>query len=111
MVAGFVVIGEGVHALAAFAFDDLAELIVVSRGEFVSGRNRVLPGLLELRELLFVAVHRLVALSNVGGISLFNFRKRNFFAGIIAGADGVRSLECHVLEHVCQAGLAHGILH
>src|SRR5271157_530864 len=110
-VLGLVPTGGGVHVLASFAFDDLAKLVAVRRGELVGGRNRVLPGLFELFELLLVAPHGLVALGNVGGIRIFNFHQRNFFASIVARPNRVRSLEGHVLKHVRQAGLAHGILH
>ena len=71
----------------------------------------VLPGLLQIFQLLLVPADALVALLDVGGVGCLHFRQRNFFGGVVRGANLVRALERHVLEHVGQAGLAHGVLH
>ena len=73
--------------------------------------DRVLPRFFQLFELLVVAAHGLVSLLQIGRVSFLYPFQRGFFGGIIRGADLVRALERHVLEHVCQAGLTQGVLH
>ncbi len=111
VVPGLVEVGEGIHALAAFAFDDLAELIVVGSGKFVRGGNGVFPCLLELLELLVVTSDRLIALGNIGRVGLLDLGERYFFVGIVARSDGIGSLKRHVFKHVRQTRFAHRILH
>ena len=47
---------------------------------------------------------------NIRCISVFNLLQGNLFGSIVVSADGFRSFERLVLEHVGEAGLAHGIL-
>ena len=57
-----------------------------------------------------VSSHGLVALGNVGGVGDFDLFQCRLLGGIVGGADLIRAFEGHVLEHVGQAGLIHGIL-
>ena len=107
-VAGLVVVGEGVHAHAAVALDDFAELVVDD--VLVGGLDRILPGLLQLRQLLRILAHALDALGLIGGVGLLDLCQRDLLGGIVGGADVGRALEGHVLHHVRQAGFVQRIL-
>ena len=107
-VIGLVVAGVGVHALAAFALDDLAKFVGLD--VFVGFRDGVFPGFFKFLELVVVAADALVALRDVVGIRDLNLGESGLFGGIVGGADLVGALEGHVLEHVGQAGFAHGVL-
>ncbi len=61
-------------------------------------------------QLGLVAAHAFVALSDIGGVSDLDFLERGLLGGVVGGANFIRALERHVLEHVSQAGLSHGIL-
>ena len=67
------------------------------------------------RQAVLIAQHvhaHLVGLDTFVGFRLhavvgfFNSVQRFLFLGPVAGADGFRALECHMLEHMGQAGLA-----
>ena len=107
-IIGFVVIGAGVDVLASVALKNFGELL--GDDVFLRLGNRILPGFLQLLQFLFVAANSDVALSDVGSVSSLDFGERNFLGRIIGGADCIRSLEGHVLEHVGKAGFAERIL-
>ncbi len=107
-VGGFVIAGERVHAHAAVAFHDLAELVF--HHVFVGRRDGVLPGFFQLRQLLRVLPHALNALCLIRGIGLLDFFQRNFLRRVVGGADVGRALEGHVLHHVRQSGFVARVL-
>ena len=52
----------------------------------------------------------LVAFRDISGIGLFDLGKSNFLGGIVSCANRFSALESHVLKHVGESGLTHGIL-
>ena len=108
VIFGLVVTGGGVHVLATVLFNELAE--GVADDVFVGLRDGVFPGLFELLQLCVIAANRLVALCEVGGVGNLDLLQGRLFGGVIGGADFVGALECHVLEHMRQAGGPQGIL-
>ena len=82
----------------------------VGHDVFVGLGDGVFPGFFQLLQLGFVAADGLVALGDVGGVGGLDFLQRGLFGGVVGGADLVGALERHVLEHVGEAGLAHGVL-
>ena len=108
-VVGFIVAGIGVHALAALALDDLAKFVGLD--VFLGFVDGVLPCFLELLDLVLIAIDAFIALGNVCCVLGFYLGEGCFFGGIVRSADLVGSLEGHVLEHVREPGLAHGVLH
>ena len=70
--------------------------------------DSLLPGLLQFLQLGCVPADALVALFDVGGVSVLDLFQRELFSGVVGGADLVGALERHVLEHVGQAGGAMG---
>ena len=107
-VGSFVVVGEGVHADTAVALDDFAEL--VRHDVLVGFLDRILPGFLQLGQLLGILTDPLGALSFVGGVGLLDFLQRGLLGSVVGGADVGRALEGHVLHHVSQTGFVQGIL-
>ena len=108
MVSRFVVIGEGIHVLAAILFDELAEF--VGDDVLIGLGNGVFPRLFQLLESGFITAHALVALGDVGGISGLHFFQGHFLRRVVLGADFIGTLESHVLEHVGQPGFSQGVL-
>jgi hypothetical protein len=102
VVVGLVAAGAGVETDAALAVHDLAERV----GDHVAVGllDGLLPGLLQLRHLLLVRAYRPAPLRVVGDVGLLHLLQGGLLGGVVGGADDVRPLEGHVLEHVGQAG-------
>ncbi len=58
-----------------------------------------------------LAADGLQVLGLVGVVGRFHFCERDFFGGVVGGADLAGSLEGQMLEHVRQAALARGVVH
>ena len=108
VILGLIVAGGGVHVLAATLLHNFAEF--VGHDVLVGCGNRILPGFLQFLQLGFVLIHPFIALSNVGGIRRLHLLQSRLFGSIVLGSNLVRALERHVLEHVRQPGLLHGVL-
>ena len=85
VIAGLVVIGEGVEILTAVLLDDLAEL--VGHHVFVGFGDGVFPRFFQLLQLGLVAAHFFIALGDVSGIGGFDFFQRELLGGVVGGAD------------------------
>jgi hypothetical protein len=65
---------------------------------------------LQLIQLFSLAADGLQVLGLIGVVGGFHFGERDFFGGVIGGADLAGSLEGQVLKHVGKAALAGGIV-
>jgi hypothetical protein len=59
----------------------------------------------------FQAADAFVSFLDIGGVRRLDFCQGNFFCRVVRGANLVCAFEGHVLEHVGEAGLSHGVLH
>src|SRR5207244_6974458 len=107
VIAGLIIIGEGIQPLAAVLLDNFAKLV----RDFILLRflDRILPGFFQVFHLLLVTAHTLVTLGVVGCVGRLHFFESNFLGGIVLRPNPVGTLERHVFHHVRQAGFTQRI--
>ena len=108
MIAGLVVICEGIEILTAALLDDFAEL--VGHYVFVSLSDGVFPRFFQFLQLGLVAAYFFITFRDVCCVSGLDFFQRGLLGSVVGTADLIRALESHVLKHVCQPCRAHGVL-
>jgi hypothetical protein len=90
-------------------FRDFSEL--VGDDEFLRGGDGFVELGFEMGEFGGVLAYALAKFVVVGGVCLLDFVERDFFFGVVGGADVFGALEGKVLEHVGETGLAHRVVY
>ena len=103
-VAGFFRAGKRVKPYSAVFLHDSVEGMLDH--VFLGLGHRILPGLLQAGHFCLVAAELAATLAIVSRVRRFHFGQCYLFRGPVRGADLVRSLERHMLEHVSQPGNA-----
>ena len=98
-----------IQIVRAIGFGNLSEL--VGDDVFLGLGLGVEESLVQRLQLGFVAADGLEILGFVGVVGRFHFFEREFFLGVVLGADLRGAFEGQVLEHVREAALAGGVVH